>query len=284
MQIQFEAIQPDRGSSFRLLVSPRLNDFFYWHFHPELELVYIEGANGNRHVGNHISRFEGSDLVFIGSNIPHLNFDYGIKSDYEKIVLHIHPDFLKQAMQITPELLEIGALFDKARYGIAIGGATKARVGQRLKKLPFLPHFEQFIETLGILQELATCADTQVLHTKPFENQYNKREQERLQTVHRFIEAHFHRKIDIREVAQHCHLTEAAFCRYFKKMTRLTFTEFLNQYRINVAKRMLLRDQNVSESCYQCGFESLSYFNRVFKRLTNENPLSFKKRHMTPND
>ncbi len=78
MKIQLESFSPDEKSSFRLLHNPRLNDLFYWHFHPEYELVYIEGANGTRHVGNHISPYIGSDLVLIGSNIPHLNFDYGI--------------------------------------------------------------------------------------------------------------------------------------------------------------------------------------------------------------
>ena len=78
MKIQLEQINPDAKSSFRLLHNPRLNDLFYWHFHPEYELVYIEGANGTRHVGDHISLYEYSDLVLIGSNIPHLNFDYGM--------------------------------------------------------------------------------------------------------------------------------------------------------------------------------------------------------------
>ena len=93
MKIQLENINPDTNSSFRLLLNPQLNDLFYWHFHPEYELVYIENADGPRHVGEHISQYEGSDLVLIGSNIPHLNFDYGVKSACEKAVLQIHPDF-----------------------------------------------------------------------------------------------------------------------------------------------------------------------------------------------
>ena len=98
--------------------------------------------------------------------------------------------------------------------------------------------------------------------------------------LYRFIDEQYQRKIEIAEVAALCHLTEAAFCRYFRKMTRLTFTGFLNHYRVNQAKRLLLLDQNVGETCYQCGFESLSYFNRIFKKVTGENPLAFKKRHL----
>ena len=130
MKIQLEAIKPDANSSFHLMLNPRLNDFFFWHFHPEFELTYIEGANGNRSVGSHISQYSGSDLVFIGSNIPHLNFDYGVKTDYEKTVLHIQPDFLSEAFLKTPELFAIQQFFEKAVFGIAILGETKTTVGK----------------------------------------------------------------------------------------------------------------------------------------------------------
>jgi AraC-like DNA-binding protein len=74
------------------------------------------------------------------------------------------------------------------------------------------------------------------------------------------------------------HLSKAAFCRYFKKMTRLTFIEFLNQFRIEQAKILLKSDKNVTETCYECGFESLSYFNRIFKKVVGQNPMQFKKK------
>jgi AraC-like DNA-binding protein len=73
-------------------------------------------------------------------------------------------------------------------------------------------------------------------------------------------------------------LGKEAFCRYFKKATGNTFVGFLNQYKISQAKRLLLAGKNVGETCYECGFESLSYFNRTFKKVTNENPSEFKKK------
>ena len=76
-------------------------------------------------------------------------------------------------------------------------------------------------------------------------------------------------------------LTNEAFCRYFKKMTKLTFTEFVNHYRVDTAKKLLLHDKNITETCFACGFESLSYFNRVFKRVSGENPNAFKKRYFS---
>ena len=280
MKTQFEHISPDVNSSFRLLVNPRLNDLFFWHFHPEYELVYIDGADGTRHVGQHTSRYEGSDLVFIGSNIPHLNFDYGVKTDYEKVVLHIQPSFMKQVFSSIPELSSIYDLFQMSQYGIGFFGDTKWVTGERLKEFHKKPPFEQFLEILDIFQALASSNEYTLLHDKPVENQYSLKEQDRLRKIYSYIDQHYGNKISIDQVAEITHLTKAAFCRYFKKATGYTFTDFLNRYRISQAKRLLLLDKNVSEACFECSFESLSYFNRTFKRIGKENPRDFKKRHL----
>ncbi|MDI1306945.1 MAG: AraC family transcriptional regulator [bacterium] len=278
MKIVFEDIKRLAGSSFRILVNPKLNDFYYWHFHPEFELTFIVAPNGTRRVGNHVSDFEGSDLVFIGSNIPHLNFDYGIKTEYEKVVLQIKEDFFKNDFITTPELASIYQLFENSKKVVSFHGDIKDKVGKRLQKIHLLSHFEQFIEVLSLFQILATSNEMTLLHDKPFENLYNNKEQLRLKVVYKFIENNYQRAVSIEEIAKLTHLSKAAFCRYFKKMTRLTFTEFLNQYRIEQAKRLLQSDKNVTETCYECGFESLSYFNRIFKKVVGENPIQFKKR------
>ena len=280
MKIQLENISPDTNSSFRLLLNPKLNDLFYWHFHPEYELVYIENADGTRHVGEHISQYEGSDLVFIGSNIPHLNFDYGVKTDCEKVVLQIHPDFKENTLQKLPELKAINALFEKSVYGIAFHGATKTAIGQRFLQFQYLPPFAQFVEALHIFQLLAESENYTLLHDQPYINQYSQKEQERIRQIYGYIDQHYQRKITLEEVAALSNLGKEAFCRYFKKATGNTFIEFLNQYRISQAKRLLLMNKNVSETCFACGFESLSYFNRIFKKVTGENPSFFKKQHL----
>lgn len=279
MKIQLEKIQSDNNSSFTLLLDSRLNDFYFWHYHPELELNYIEGASGKRFIGESVSRYEKSSLVFIGSDIPHLNNDYGIRTDYEKIVLHLKPDFLKGALLHTPELSPIHQLFEKSKYAVSFEGETKATAGAMLKRLPGLCQHEQFLEMLRIFYLLAYSSETTLLHDVPVKNQYNRRLKERVQLLYDFIENNYQRKIEVEEVAGLCHLSKIAFCRYFKQTTHLTFTQFLNHYRINQAKHLLLLDKNVSEVCYECGFESLSYFNRVFKKITLQNPLAFIKKH-----
>lgn len=282
MKTQFEDIRPDANRSFRLLNNPRLSELFYWHFHPEFELVYIEGCSGTRHVGTHISRYENSDLVFIGSNIPHLNFDYGVRTDYQKVVLQLHPNFQQKMLRDVPELSAVALLFERARYGVAFGGETRASIGERMLRFPSLSGFEQLLEVLRLFQRLATSSDYTLLHEQPVVTPHGHKEQERLGLVYRYIDEHYQRPIALEEVAALCNLSKSPFCRYFKRATGNTFTRFLNQYRISQAKRLLLLGRPVTEACYACGFESLSYFNRTFRTIVGENPSAFRQRHLRP--
>ena len=279
MKVQLESIHPTSKSPFQLLHDPKLNHLFYWHFHPEFELVYIEGADAKRHVGNHISQFTHSDLVFIGSNIPHLNFDHGVTTTYRKEVLHIKPTFKESFVASIPELQAIDRLMELAKYGLAFYGTTKDVVGQLLKELHLLPPFEFFMQSITILKKLSQSKEFKLLHTTPYVNKYSSKEQERIREIYALIDERYQNKITVTEVAALCNLTKPAFCRYFKKATGNTFIGFLNQYRISQAKRLLLIGKNVSETCFECGFESLSYFNRTFKKVTGENPSTFKKKH-----
>ena len=188
MRTELEEISPGENSSLRLMVNPNLSDFFFWHFHPEYELVFIEGASGTRHVGDHISRFVHSDLVFIGPNIPHLSFDYGIKDPYEKMVIHLKPEFLQYALQSTPELKSIHKLFVQSQFAISFGEKTKSLISPRIKQLHNLSPFEQFIELLNIFEILANSDDRVLLHDQPVENQYTQKDQERLTRIYALVE------------------------------------------------------------------------------------------------
>ncbi|HOY18767.1 MAG TPA: AraC family transcriptional regulator [Haliscomenobacter sp.] len=280
MKIKFEDIRPDSDSSFRILLTPRLHNTFLWHYHPEYELVYIEGANGTRHIGDHISRYEGSDLVFIGPNVPHLNFDYGVETEHHKVVVQLKADFLGKDFFQAPEMKDVRKLFEQAREGVSFFGETKKEIGARLKDLTTHNHFRQLLELLDIFQTLAESWETQALGAKPLQNEHKFADQQRLQRMYHFVEQHYRDRIDMEEVIALSNLSNAAFCRYFKRMTGMTFTAFLNQYRINQSKRLLLQHCNVSEACYGSGFENLSHFNKTFKKMTGENPKDFRRRHL----
>jgi AraC-like DNA-binding protein len=279
MRIQLETISsPDK--SFSMMFNPRLSDLFYWHFHPEYELVYIKAAAGTRHVGEHISTYKESDLVLIGSNIPHLNFDYGIKTEYQKVVVHLKKEFVESHFQAMPELNPIHNLFEKSKHGLVFKGETKKLVGEKLFQLEHLNSFQQYILLIEVLQELANSSDIELLHEQSYQNKFSEREQGRLRTIYAYVDKHYHQKIELGEMAEISNMTKEAFCRYFKKASKYSFIEFLNRYRISQSKLLLMSGKTVSDACYQTGFESLSYFNRTFKKVADENPRDFRKKYL----
>lgn len=277
MKVQREAIKPDADSSFKILLTPNLNDLFYWHFHPEYEIVYAEAPEGMRHIGDHLSTYKGSDLLLIGPNIPHLNLDYGVPTPCEQVVVQMKEDFLGRQFLDLPEMASISQLFEKARGGLAFYGATKQSVGNKLKSLSGLSHFSQLMQLLEIFHELALSTEYVPLNERASASVSLLKEEERMQKIYRFIELNYKRKIQMSEMAALTNLTVAAFCRYFKRKTGHTFTYFLNRYRINQAKRMLLHHKTVTEACFESGFEDISYFNRIFKRLEKKGPRQFLK-------
>lgn len=276
-QIQLEKIEFETGKSFKLF-SPRLRNTFLWHYHPQYELVYVEADAGIRHVGTHISGYTNSDLVFIGGNLPHLNFDYRLRSEYHQIVIQLRTDFLGTAISMAPEFSAIHQLFNNADYGIAFLGETKKLVAEKLKQMDGLSSFDQLIQLIHIFQILAGTKEKMVLNNDLTSRDFILKDKIRMGAIYEYIDKYYDQMPDVHAVAAKVHLTTPAFCRYFKRQTNMTFTDFVNQYRIERAKNLLMQDQNVTETCYAVGFESLSYFNRLFNKLVGDNPSAFKKR------
>ncbi|GGA81394.1 helix-turn-helix domain-containing protein [Puia dinghuensis] len=278
MKIQREIVTPGEGQSFRLF-SPSLRDHFYWHYHPEYELVYVEATAGIRHVGLHVSSYVESDLVLIGPNIPHLNFDYGLKTEYHQVVVQLAADFLGNALVHTPELAGVERLFARAAYGLSFGDAVKQRIGAELKAMFSMGHFEQLVALLRIFYALAEEKDVVQLNEEHTGVKSMLNDKIRMSSVYEYIHRRYDKAPDVNEIAAQVHLSTAAFCRYFKRQTRMTFTDFVNQYRVGQAKTLLLQGRGVSEVAYDVGLESISYFNKLFRRHAGENPSEFKKRY-----
>ncbi|MFA6086641.1 AraC family transcriptional regulator [Mucilaginibacter sp.] len=275
-EIQLERVEFEPGKSFKLF-SPRLRNTFLWHYHPEVELVYVEADAGIRHVGSHISGYTQSDLVFIGGNLPHLNFDYRLRSDYHQIVIQLRTDFMGAAISTSPEFAAINRLFKKAGLGIAFNGETKAIVAEKLKTLSGMNSFEQLIALMDIFQILAASNEMVILNNDETSKEFILKDKIRMGAIYEYIDANYHQKPDVNVVAGKVHLTTAAFCRYFKRQTNITFTDFVNQYRIERAKNLLMQGKNITETCYAIGFESLSYFNKLFNKIVGQNPSDFKR-------
>ncbi len=277
MKTEYENITPDRGSSFKVLHWHSREDRFFWHQHPEYEIVYIHKGSGKRHIGQHLSHFEEGELMFIGPNVPHLNFGYGADSEHEEIVVQLRDNFLGDAFLQSPELHDIKRVFELSKQGLNFSGKTREQVATLMLTLPQLNHFERLIQLLLILQKLATSKEYNLLKINGLSYEHSHREESRIRQIYGYVEQHYQQEIDLQTVADLASLTVPSFCRYFKKITQMTFTDFVNEYRIKQACKMLINNQSVTDVCYNSGFNNLSHFTKTFKSVTGKTPREYKK-------
>lgn len=278
MKLQFEKIEPEAGSSFRVVHHTEPETcWVYWHYHPEYEIVYIPFGNGQRRVGTHVSSYEAGELVFIGPNVPHLNFSYGKEGQFEEVVVQMRDDFLGDAFLQKPELTSIRRLFERAHRGLTFGAETKRRVGPWLTQLPEQLSFERLVTLLQVLQQLANAPDVEPLHADGIRFDLNPKEQQRINRVCQYVEQQYTEPLDIHAVADLVSLTVPAFCRYFKRMTHMTFTDFVNEYRVNQARLLLHSARTVADIGFAVGFNNLSHFNKTFRSVTGRTPSAYRK-------
>lgn len=270
-----EKIQFEKDVSFDILHTPNLNDTFYWHYHPEIELVYAKSPQGIRHIGSHISYYTNSDLVLIGSNIPHLNFDYGVENKVETVVIHLPAHFFDELQHTNPEFSIFSDILLKAKQGVAFSGITKEKVGKLLEELPQLNHFKRFLHLLDLLGILAQSQEFELLNAKAIKTDKTLKAQQRIQKVFHWVEEHYTQDIKTDQIADEVNLSPVAFSRWFKQETGETFINYVIDQRIYHAKNILLKGKNVSEACFSCGFNNLSYFNRVFKKRVGCSPKDY---------
>lgn len=278
MRLQFEKIEPEAGSSFRFIHHTEPHSCrVFWHYHPEYEIVFIPNGRGKRHIGQHISHYTDGQLVFIGPGVPHLNFSYGAEDQIEEWIVQLRDDFLGPAFLQKPELAAVRRLFERAKQGLSFGAATKQTVGAQLCRLPDQPPFQRMLTLLQICHELALADDAELLHADGTQFDINPREQERVNRIYQFVETHYRQPIDMQQVADLSNLTVPAFCRYFKRMTHLTFTDFVNEFRVNQACRLLNSSRTVADIGFDVGFNNLSHFNKTFKAITGQTPSAYRQ-------
>jgi AraC-like DNA-binding protein/mannose-6-phosphate isomerase-like protein (cupin superfamily) len=279
MKAEYEIIHPDAGSSFRLLNDRVSAEQYKWqyHYHPEYELVCVVEGSGTRHVGTHISNYNDGDLVLMGPNLPHAGFGLNSHGIHEEIVIQVKEEVFNQSVIARPEMAAITDLLERSKHGICFLNNTRQVVTKRLVQLTKLPPFEKFIELLSILQTMATSTEFKLLNNSPVISSSLVKKNIRLQNILNFVETHFQEEIDIKKVAAIANLSVPSFCNYFKKMMNITFTDFVNQYRIRKACVLLKQEKTISEACFESGFNNVPYFNKVFKHIMLKTPSEFKK-------
>ncbi len=276
----FEQIAPAFGSSLVAKKFERSNPNKepFWHFHPEVELVYVKGGNGKRHVGNHISYYQHGDLLLIGANLPHFGFTDRLTGNESETIVQFKEDFLGAEFMALPEILPIKQLFENAKLGIVFTDAAKDHIGGKLERMVDQPPFQKLITMIEVLHELAQTEDYYFLNSETISVEAKATDVHRLNTVFNYVRKHFNHNITLDEIAEQASMTVPAFCRYFKKVANKTFTHFVNEHRIVHATKLLSEgNRNITDICYVCGFNNIAHFNRQFKLITGKSPSAYRK-------
>lgn len=249
----------------------------FWHFHPEIELVYVDAGKGKRHIGNHMSYYYNSQLLLIGSNLPHIGFTDRPNHGSELLVQFM-PDFLGKDFFKLPAMLPIHQLFERAKNGIIFLRETKLKLGKRIHRLNDVKGFERVHLLLEVLNELAHAEDYEILNAESFVFETEFQDNSKIETIYKHINQNFQEHITLDEIADKVSMTIPAFCRYFKKSTGKTFTKLVNEYRVVHATKLLSESQmSISDVAFECGFNNFSHFNKLFKEFTGKSASKYRK-------
>jgi AraC-like DNA-binding protein len=253
----------------------------YWHYHEEYELVYIVKGEGLRFVGDNVSKFAEGDLVLLGSLLPHLwlhQEDYVGDSSpaVDAIILHINKKMLNGQILNFAEFEPLKTLFAKATCGIRFIEPSKS-ILDKVQLLLDSSGIERVVHFLDLFKDLAGEESYETLSSPSFSSMHRKHASDRLSKVYDFIANNFTRKITLEEIADLAHMTTNGFCNYFKKNTGRTVFQYINELKIGYAKKLMIEsDMSISEAAFQSGFNSISFFNRVFRKSTGKSPREYK--------
>lgn len=265
---------------------------FLWHFHPEIELTLILEGHGQRFVGDSIETFGPGDLVLLGPNLPHtwhsktLNpppatqepVSAGCEASATAIVIQFPPDFAGPELWRVPEAAAVRDLLRRADRGLHFSPAHHAAI-QLIRSMHDQSGWVRILTLLQTLGALATpSASGRELSGLVNAAPLRQNDQRRIDVVCRLLAERYSEPIEQAEAAAAVHLSPSAFSRFFKRMTGRTFVAYLHELRIaDACRRLADEERAITEVCFDCGFENVSNFNRVFRKLRGVSPRDYRK-------
>jgi len=263
----------------RSLMTPRT---YKIHSHKNFELNYILNGWGNRIVGNNMESFSRGDLVLMGPYLPHCwevtGVSHGISP--ECITIHFHEDFLGQKIMRSPELSPVMDLFNSSKRGIQFYGNEILEISNILQKMLEVNNFRKLIYLLEIFELLIRTNDRRMLVNAGFIKDADDTNSLRLKRIYEYILVNFSRKIRLDDVAEQCHLSVSAFCRFFEANTGKSLFNYLKEVRIGYASKLLLdSDMLISDICHQSGYNNLAHFNNQFKEICGVTPSQYRNKY-----
>jgi len=255
------------------------------HYHPHYELVWIKKGFGVRIVGDHIDHFKEGDMVLMGPNLPHVwendktFYEENCELKADVFVVHFTDEIIDNLLKF-PELSEIKSVLMHSQKGLRIVGDTNKKMQQVITQLSLSTSIERIVLFLRLFQLICYSTDEAIsLSSMDFVRFFGEHKSDRLRKIYEFVGKNFNRNIHIDEISDVACMSPTAFCRYFKQKTGYNFVSYLNNFRLEYAKNLLnTNDFKICTIAEMCGFQDISYFNRMFKQKNNMTPTEYIQR------
>ncbi|MCU0469326.1 MAG: AraC family transcriptional regulator [Arcicella sp.] len=255
---------------------------FPLHFHEEFELNFIENAKGaKRIVGDNIETIDNMELVLVGSNIPHGWFTHECQSEnVHEVTIQFHRDLFDEKFLNRNQMSFIRSMLERSFRGISFAPETIKNIKPRLLELSKTSGFSSVMELLSILHDLSVSRNMKTLTTLTFANEQTTYESRRIEKAFEYMRNNYEKEISLDDIAKIVNMTVVSFSRFIKKRTGKTFIDSLNDIRLGHASRLLIDTRlSIAEVSYRCGYNNLSYFNRIFKKKHNYTPKEFRENY-----
>ncbi|WP_299557453.1 AraC family transcriptional regulator [Seonamhaeicola sp.] len=278
MSIIEREITPIKDEDFFIVLNNYNAKFdFPVHYHPEFELNFVFNSNGKRIVGDSILEYSASDLVLVGPNTPHAWMGNNNHDEARVITIQFQQNLFSQETLDRKLMTPVREMINKSYRGILFSEETQKTISKRILKLCDISGFDSFLEFLSILYDLSISRNQTLLSSASFVNKFENSKSERIKIVSDFILSNYKNNIKLKEAADMINMSETAFSHFFKRHTHRSFTEYIHDVRVGNAARLLIESEDsIAEICYECGFNNLSNFNRIFKKKKGCTPREFK--------
>jgi len=253
-----------------------------FHFHHEYELILIAKSYGKLYAGNRVVNFTDGDVYLFGPGFAHCFYNdksfIESKQTAHAIVIQFKEEFLGKYFFDSAELRKIKNLLSLSRSGIKINKPSNELVSffHRLTESTGMPSLIQLLQLLDIISNQKKN-NTSLITAGP-QNVFNDYGDGKIEQVFKYVLENFKTEVESTTAASIACMNDAAFCRYFKRRTRKTFSQFVNEVRITHATRLLMNnDSTITNVCFESGFNNISYFNRQFKAIIGKAPFEYRK-------
>lgn len=277
-----EIVEKRHDSSFSVIAYE--NPFFAapWHIHAEYELILIEEGAGVNFVGDSVRRMHPGELMLIGSNLPHLwlSSDEYYKPDSGLLSRSVYTQFEAEIFPGgsagMPELGDVFSLLKDSERGLVFHGGDVEALKDDFRALVHAVGFARWNGLCCLLHGLATRCRRTPLATEKFCRERCSAGDPLVQRVHQFINMNYQDRLTLEDIASHVGMNPSALCRCYKRRTGRKIFEYLSELRISYAVKLLAnRNITVGQVAYDCGYNSLSHFNRQFKDITGYAPSDY---------